>query len=51
MSRLLARCALFLMALSSVLQAAPQHAITLYGEPAKYPADFIAWMNPSPNMA
>ena len=40
MSRLLARCALFLMALSSAVHAAPQHAITLYGEPAKYPADF-----------
>lgn len=40
MIRLFSRCALLLLALSSCLQAAPQHAITLYGEPPKYPANF-----------
>jgi microcin C transport system substrate-binding protein len=40
MIRLLSRCTLLLLALGSSLQAAPQHAITLYGEPPRYPADF-----------
>jgi len=48
MIRLLSRCSLLLLALSSCLQAAPQHAITLYGEPPKYPANFkhFDYVNP-----
>ncbi len=48
MSRLFSRCTLLLLALSGCLQAAPQHAITLYGEPPKYPANFqqFDYVNP-----
>ena len=39
---------LLLLALASLSQAAPQHALTLYGEPPKYPADFqhFDYVNP-----
>ena len=48
MIRLFSRCSLLLLALGSSLQAAPQHAITLYGEPPKYPANFqhFDYVNP-----
>nr|WP_120995302.1 extracellular solute-binding protein [Stutzerimonas urumqiensis] len=37
-----------LLALGTAVQAAPQHALTLYGEPPKYPADFhhFDYVNP-----
>lgn len=37
-----------LLLLAGLAQAAPQHALTLYGEPAKYPADFqhFDYVNP-----
>ncbi|WP_256670159.1 extracellular solute-binding protein [Pseudomonas sp. L-22-4S-12] len=37
-----------LLLFAGLAQAAPQHALTLYGEPAKYPADFqhFAYVNP-----
>lgn len=39
---------LLLACLSLPAMAAPQHALTLYGEPPKYPADFkhFAYVNP-----
>ncbi|NQD94148.1 ABC transporter substrate-binding protein [Pseudomonas sp. CrR25] len=39
---------LLLLALASLTQAAPQHALTLYGEPPKYPANFqhFDYVNP-----
>jgi microcin C transport system substrate-binding protein len=39
---------LFLAGLACTLQAAPQHAVTLYNEPPKYPADFkhFDYVNP-----
>lgn len=48
MTRLLARCTLVLLVLCGSLQAAPQHAITLYDEPPKYPANFkhFDYVNP-----
>jgi microcin C transport system substrate-binding protein len=48
MIRLFSRCSLLLLLLGSGLQAAPQHAITLYDEPPKYPADFqhFDYVNP-----
>ncbi|SDI24371.1 microcin C transport system substrate-binding protein [Pseudomonas flavescens] len=40
--------ALLLLGLASLSQAAPQHALTLYGEPPKYPANFkhFDYVNP-----
>ncbi|TBU73927.1 hypothetical protein DNK06_19850 [Pseudomonas daroniae] len=40
--------ALLLLGLASLTQAAPQHALTLYGEPPKYPANFkhFDYVNP-----
>ena len=37
-----------LLALGTAVKAAPQHALTLYGEPPKYPADFhhFDYVNP-----
>ena len=48
MRRLLPRCTFLLLLLGTSLQAAPQHAITLYGEPPKYPANFkhFDYVNP-----
>ena len=39
---------LLLLGLASLTQAAPKHALTLYGEPAKYPADYqhFDYVNP-----
>jgi microcin C transport system substrate-binding protein len=40
--------AVLLLSLASIVQAAPQHALTLYGEAPKYPADFkhFDYVNP-----
>jgi microcin C transport system substrate-binding protein len=41
--------ALALLCVSGVLKAAPQHALTLYGEKPKYPADFSQFDYANPN--
>ncbi|CAD5110348.1 extracellular solute-binding protein [Zestomonas carbonaria] len=45
---LLHGASLLLLGFTSLAQAAPQHALTLYGEPPKYPADFqhFDYVNP-----
>ncbi|MFW0755241.1 extracellular solute-binding protein [Pseudomonas sp. H11T01] len=45
---LMRACGLLLTGLACAAQAAPQHALTLYNEPAKYPADFkyFDYVNP-----
>ncbi|QEY63849.1 ABC transporter substrate-binding protein [Metapseudomonas lalkuanensis] len=41
-------CGALLLSLAGLAIAEPKHAITLYDEPAKYPADFkhFSWVNP-----
>ena len=48
-SFLLHASGILLLGLASLLQAAPQHALTLYGEPPKYPADYqhFDYVNPA----
>ncbi|WAG80866.1 extracellular solute-binding protein [Metapseudomonas furukawaii] len=47
-TRCLQGCGALLLSLAGLALAEPRHAITLYDEPAKYPADFkhFDWVNP-----
>lgn len=47
-NRCLQGCGALLLSLAGLAMAEPKYAITLYDEPAKYPADFtnFSWVNP-----
>lgn len=47
-TRCLHGCGALLLSLAGLAMAEPKYAITLYDEPAKYPADFthFSWVNP-----
>src|SRR5690606_22652717 len=47
-TRCLQGCGALLLSLAGLAIAEPRYAITLYDEPAKYPADFkhSSWVNP-----